>query len=394
MAIISFVGWRRILNSHVAFTTEFEIGLSGGSVGLGASPIGETISVYEDKGTPISPSTIVERLQRDALIGKPLDQESFDAYLEERVPIFGRNNCYALSLAFFNASQGTRVPGAGSGGEPRTMPRICCNILNGGYHAYTNPVLSDFTEYLLVSRGQEIERLIDAHNDIQSLVKEGLRREQPAVVGGNTVVRFATADNRECIEFLLDICDRLGYSDHFDLMIDASAGDLWKEGAYRLAITEGATLSSAEFVQYWSGLLSEYPVRFLEDPFGEQDPDAWIDLTGSQTTCSIIGDNFYSSDAERIARGAEKRCTHGVIVKPNQAGSVTAARRAIEVADQVQQTVIVSHRSISTEYPLESTLTCMHGVNYIKIGPLATDYSAIIRLNELLRQTQAVSHAG
>jgi enolase len=115
-------------------------------------------------------------------------------------------------------------------------------------------------------------------------------------------------------------------------------------------------------------------------------------LTGSQATCFIVGDNFYSSEAERIARGAESRCTHGVIVKPNQAGSVTAASRAIEVATRTGQIPIVSHRSISTEYPFESTLACMHGVGYIKIGPLATDYSSVVRLNELLRQTQRVSY--
>jgi enolase len=392
MMTISSVGWRRIVNSRVGFTTEFEIRLAEGSVGLGASPLGETISVYEDKGTPISPAVIVERLQKDAIVGKALRQESFDAYLAEHMPFFGRNNCYALSLAFFNACRAACASNTDSRREETAMPRICCNILNGGNHAYTNPVLSDFTEYLLVARDPDIESLIVAHNEIQSAVKEGLRRRETVVVGGNTVARFATADNRECIEFLLNIRDRLGYSEHFDLMIDASAGDLWGEGVYRLAVTGDIAMSPATFTEYWLGLLGEYPIRFLEDPFAEHDTDAWIMLTGSQATCFIVGDNFYSSDAERIARGAENLCTHGVIVKPNQAGSVTAASRAIEVATRTGQIPIVSHRSISTECPFESTLACMHGVDYIKIGPLATDYSSVVRLNELLRQTQRVSY--
>jgi enolase len=138
------------------------------------------------------------------------------------------------------------------------------------------------------------------------------------------------------------------------------------------------------------GMIRDYNLRFLEDPFREQDAESWRALTSSQQDAIIIGDNYYSSDAARIEAGAAKGHTNAVIIKPNQAGTVTDVRRAVEAAQRMGQIVITSHRSISTEETFISTLTCMCGAQYIKIGPLVTDYSSVVRLNEIIRLTESV----
>lgn len=390
MSTIKSIVCRKVLNSHVEFTNEFIVELDDGSVGIGGSPQGETISIYEDRAVSIDPETIIQTIEADGYLGRSLEQEGFDDYLQQRISTFGRNNAYGLSLALFNAMGASRsvLELFDKPGEKLAPPCICCNILNGGWHAYTNPVLSDFHEYILVSRSNNVEDVIGDHNEIQRAVRERLISQTKTVVSGNPVSRFATADNRECIEFLLNIRDSLGLSDRFDLMIDASGGDLWTDEGYRLAITDGSVRSSEEFYEYWMDIIRQYNLRFLEDPFHEQDMESWQRLTTSQQACYVIGDNFYSSDARRIEEGAAKKHTHGVIVKPNQAGTVTAVRRAIDVAQRTDQIAITSHRSISTESTFLSTLTCMYGVEYIKIGPLMTDYSSVVRLNEIIRLTE------
>ncbi|HOG48078.1 MAG TPA: hypothetical protein PLB78_15735, partial [Anaerolineae bacterium] len=207
------------------------------------------------------------------------------------------------------------------------------------------------------------------------------------VVSGNPVSCFEAADNRECIEFLLSARDSLGLAAAFDLMIDASAGDLRAADGYRFAITGGRPLTGEALHDYWLDIIRQYDLRFLEDPFHERDLERWQCLAAAQQTCHIIGDNLYSSDAGRIEEGAARRCSHGVIIKPNQAGTVTAVRRALEAAQRTGQIAITSHRSISTESTFLSWLTCMYGVEYIKIGPLMTDYSSVVRLNEIIRLT-------
>jgi enolase len=391
MSVIKSIAYRSVLNSQVQFTNEFIVELEDGSVGIGGSPQGETISIYEDEGVSIDPSNIIETIEVDGYLGRSLEQENFDDYLQQHIPIFGRNNAYGLSLAFFNAISASRSATSLFDRPEASLapPYICCNVLNGGWHAYTNPVLSDFPEYLLVSRSNDLEEVIEEHNEIQRVVKENLLNQPKRVVSGNPVNCFSTPDNRECIDFLLKVCDDLGLLDKFDLMIDASGGDLWTGEGYHLGITDGSMQSRDEFYEYWLNIIGEYDLRFLEDPFQEQDLSSWQRLKTSQQTCYVIGDNFYSSDAERIEKGAAGEYTHGVIIKPNQAGTVTAVRQALEAAQCADQIVITSHRSISTESTFLSKLTCVYGVKYVKIGPLMTDYSSVLRLNEIIRLTES-----
>jgi enolase len=390
MPAIGKISCRRILNSHVEFTNEFIIALTDGAIGSGGSPQGETISIYEDKRIGIGPETVIRRLEAAGVLGREIDQAGFDAVLDSEIPRIGRNNAFSLSLAFFNATREARAPNELFGLPPakRTPPRLCLNILNGGWHAYTNPVLSDFHEYILVARSTDLEAVIADHNEVQKAVREKLSGQTKTVVSGNPVNRFATADNRECIDFLLKVRDGLGLADKYDLMIDASAGDLWTDGGYRLPITDGSARTPEQFHDYWMDIIRQYGLRILEDPFREQDPESWSRLTTSQSACLTIGDNFYSSSAERIEAGAAQKRTHGAVIKPNQAGTVTGVRRAVEACQKTGQIAITSHRSISTEETFISTLTCLYGVGYIKIGPLATDYSSVLRLNAIIRLTE------
>lgn len=390
MPKVRTIQYRTILNSHVRFTTEFILRLEDGSTGTGAAPQGETISIYEDRKVSITPETIIQAIQNDGIMGKSISQVEFDQYLQQNISTFGRNNAYSLSLAFFNAERQTCSAFELFDRQPSQLrpPRLCLNILNGGWHAYTNPVLSDFSEFMLVAKSDDIQEVIGEHNEIQKAVKARLNTQTKTVVSGNPVNIFSKKDNRAPIEFLLDTVESLGLSGKYDLMIDASAGDLWTPEGYRLAITDNSTYSSEQFMEYWKGLIREYHLRFLEDPFREQDAETWRALTTSQEDVIVIGDNYYSSSAERIEIGAAGHHTHAAIIKPNQAGTITATRRAVEAAQRMGQIVITSHRSISTEETFISLLTCMVGAQYIKIGPLETDYSSVVRLNEIIRLTE------
>jgi enolase len=68
------INCRQILNSHLGFTNEFVIELENGNVGIGASPQGETIGVYEDKSTRSDTQKIIEEIQHDRLLDNRLTQ--------------------------------------------------------------------------------------------------------------------------------------------------------------------------------------------------------------------------------------------------------------------------------------------------------------------------------
>jgi enolase len=100
-----------------------------------------------------------------------------------------------------------------------------------------------------------------------------------------------------------------------------------------------------------------------------------------------VGDNLYSGDPKRIAQGIYKKYTHGIILKPNQAGTVSNTIKAINLIQQNNHLLIMSHRSISTESTFLAHISNKYNTEYIKNGPILTDYSSIIRLNEFIRLT-------
>jgi len=387
--LIKSVHNRRILNSHGEFTNEFIIFLNNGSVGRGASPKGETISIYEDKHVDISPQKIIDVLNKDGVLYKPMNQEDLDSYLEEKIEFFGRNNSYALSLAFYDANEHFMQTSTVENGKIQNnhIPKQCINILNGGNHAYTNPVQSEFSEFLLVAKTNNLISVLNDHELIQSRVKNKLAKLEKIYINKNLVHKSDHGDNRDWFDLLLTTLIELGLENDYDLMIDASAGDLWTGNEYRFHITNDLAMSNEDMCNYWFDLIKDYNLKILEDPFHETDFESWHNLTNNQTRCKIVGDNLYSGDHKRIAQGIDKKYTHGIILKPNQAGTVSNTIKAINLVQQNNHLLIVSHRSISTESTFLAHISNKFNAENIKNGPILTDYSSVIRLNEFIRLT-------
>jgi enolase len=387
--LIKSVHYRDILNSHGEFTNEFIIFLKNGSVGRGASPKGETISIYEDKHFDISPKKIIDVLEKDGIFKKPLNQEDLDNYLEEKMGFFGRNNSYAISLAFYDANEHFMQTDTieNRNIQNNKIPKQSINILNGGNHAYTNPVQSEFSEFLLVAKSNKLISVLNDHELIQNRVKDELAKMDKIYVNKNLVHKSKHGDNRDWLDFLLTTLKELRLEKDYDLMIDASAGDLWTGNEYRFNITNNISMTKDEMCTYWFALIRDYNLKILEDPFHETDFESWHNLTNNQTSCNIVGDNLYSGDPKRIAQGINKKYTHGIILKPNQAGTVSNTIKAINLVQQNNHLLITSHRSISTESTFLAHISNKYNAEYIKNGPILTDYSSILRLNEFVRLT-------
>ena len=161
---IRSVGHRGILNAHFGWSAEFTIELSSGRRGSGSAPAGETPSVYEELRNA-DPAKVCSELA-DATVGVTLDQRSFDALLQDRRHAWGQATVYALSVAFADAADSWPQ----SPPPPAWSPRLLVNVFNGALHAYTNPVYSDFHEFLLVpSTAAPIERANSSFSSVISM---------------------------------------------------------------------------------------------------------------------------------------------------------------------------------------------------------------------------------
>jgi len=374
------------INSHGRLTDEYTLNFTEGVSGRGSAPVGETLSRYEMQRHASGPDDVIAKLASDRIVGASLSQQEFDDYLSGQAALFGAGAVFSLSCAFFEAArlrleQPQRT-------VPARLPRLSLNVLNGHRHAYTNPVLSDFHEFLLVPEHRDLPRLLEDHLAIQEQVRARLAACKTTRVNNNEVHILGDRGNLDAIELLLGIVDSLGLSGRYGLMIDAAAGQLWNGEAYNLDLAERDQFSPAALADYWAGILQEYPVAFLEDPFAEHDLENWRGLVTKAGGSRVTGDDVHCGDARRIHQLLENRCMNAVILKPDQAGTITATLAAVEAARAFDAPVILSHRSIGTDSLLLAHLAVHCEIELAKFGPLLTDFTAILKINEILRMSR------
>ena len=380
------VDYRPTINSIAQLTSEFSIHFADGSMGTGSAPRGETLSCFENHSHNTSPERVIQLLESDAIMGSELSQLEFDGYLESQIAELGQENVYSLSCAFFEASLASCVQAASY--RMNKQPAYCLNILNGSFHAYSNPVLSDFHEFLLVPGHGDLARLLADHRRIQDSVRQHLATRPTTVVNGNVVHVLGKNGNRDSIAFLAELLSELGLTKDYGIMIDAAASGLWNGSGYTLELAEQRTFSRQEFVAYWRDILGEFALHVIEDPFAESDQESWMKLVASRAECGIFGDDIHCGDPLRIRELLDGGCMTGVVLKPDQAGTMSRTMDAIHAAQQQDVPIILSHRSIGTDSLVLAHLLVEFGIGHAKFGPLYTDYNAILRMNEVLRMTQ------
>ncbi len=65
----------------------------------------------------------------------------------------------------------------------------------------------------------------------------------------------------------------------------------------------------------------------IEDPFDQDDWEAWTNFTNS-TDIQVVGDDLTVTNPKRIADAVEKKACNCLLLKVNQIGSVTESLQA------------------------------------------------------------------
>ena len=144
-------------------------------------------------------------------------------------------------------------------------------------------------------------------------------------------------------------------------------------------------------IDFYQKLVREYPIVFLEDPFGEEDWQSFQEITKKiNKNVYIIGDDLLTTDTERMKKAKNKRACSGTIIKPNQIGTVTETLEAVKLAKSYGWKIMVSHRSGETSDDFISDLTVGIGADFIKAGgptkkERVVKYKRLIKIEKELR---------
>ena len=108
-----------------------------------------------------------------------------------------------------------------------------------------------------------------------------------------------------------------------------------------------------------------------------------------QEKVQIIGDDLFVSNPNLIANGIEKGLATGVIIKPNQIGTITETLQAIKLCREYEMSCVISHRSCETNDTMIVDLAVGTSAGYIKAGGIARG-EHVGKYNELLRIEDAL----
>ncbi len=408
--VIQSLHARRIWDSRGRPTVEAEAVLSDGSVGRGVAPAGASRGSREaiekrDGGARLGGLDVQGALAgirteiAPAIIRlDPFDQAGLDRRLvaldgTETLARLGGNALTAVSLAVLHAAAASRRLPLWRyllGDGPAIMPLPEIQIFGGGAHAGRRTDVQDFM--VVAPRARTFAGALEATAEVYRAAGQ-IMAERDLLQGvadeGGWWPAFAS--NEEALDTLMLATERAGLTPGEDVAIslDIAASEFGRGGRYRLGLEKRELDRDglAEMLISWS---ARYPIVSVEDPFAEDDAigfQRFLAAVGDRI--QVIGDDLLVTNAMRVREAASLQSANAVLIKINQAGTVSAARAALEEGLRHGFGTIVSARSGETEDVSIVHLAVGWGAGQLKVGSFARS-ERMAKWNEGLRIEEAL----
>ena len=401
---ISDLSARMILDSRGNPTVEVDCFVGGTLCGRASVPSGASTGSYEavelrDGGEEWSGKGVQSAIShvngeiRKSLIGLSVsDQQTIDSTLieldgTENKSRLGANAMLGASLACLRAASSESL-WKSLGPEKPTLPVPLMNILNGGAHASSNV---DVQEFMIVPHGfKTFPDALRAGTEIYHCLKSVLNDE--GLLGGVGDEGGFAPDldrNEDGLEYIVKAITKAGYSpgDQVSLALDVAAQEFMKNDGYHI---DGRVVSGSDLGSIYSKWTDSYPIVSIEDPFGEDDWDSWVEFTAREGhRLQVVGDDLYVTNPKRLVRGISDGASNAILIKLNQIGTVTETKEVIGIAKEAGLSTIISHRSGETSDDIIADFSVGMGAGQIKTGaPARSDRTS--KYNQLLRISEEV----
>lgn len=386
---ISDIKAKEILDSRGNPTLGVTVKLSGGASGYSAVPSGASTGTHESlelrdgdksryRGKGVLKAVAnVNQIIAPALMGmSALDYMLIDRRMIEldgsaNKSVLGANAILGVSLAVVHAAANSlKIPLYQFLGEKGNyiLPVPMMNILNGGRHANS----TDFQEFMIMPAGADsfataLRMGAEVYHALKDVISaEGLNTN----VGDEGGFAPSLPSNKAAVALILKAIETAGYRPGKDiyLALDPAASEFYGDGKYHLK-REGGSLSTGEMIEYYEGLVADYPIISIEDGLAEDDWEGWkLLMRKLGRKVQLVGDDLYVTSLSRLSQGISGRSSNSILIKPNQVGTISETIAAIERAKKANWTAIVSHRSGETEDTTIADLAVAMATGFIKAG--------------------------
>ncbi|HEY3178539.1 MAG TPA: phosphopyruvate hydratase [Casimicrobiaceae bacterium] len=409
---ITRIRGRRVFDSRGRPTVEAEVQLEGGPIGRAIAPSGASRGSREaidlrDGGARFGGYDVMRAVANidgpiaallrgaDAAEQAHIDRLLIDADGTPNKSKLGGNAIVAVSLAVTHAAAAARnmpVWQYVAGDQRVTLPLPEIQIFGGGAHAGRRIDIQDLMVMPIGAQtfGEALAMIADIYRAAGTLMQDAGKLAGVADEGGHWPLFDS---NEDALTMLVRAIEHAGLRPGVDaaLSLDIAASELASDGRYRLAL-DGLDLDRdgmAELVLHW---LEHFPIASIEDPFAEDDVTGWKRFTAAAgSRAQIVGDDLLTTHAERVVEAASEHLCNAALIKPNQAGTVTEARAALEAAKRASFGTIVSARSGESEDVSIVYLAVGWNAGQIKVGSFARS-ERMAKWNELIRIEEALGN--
>ncbi|KNE71860.1 enolase [Allomyces macrogynus ATCC 38327] len=279
----------------------------------------------------------------------------------------------------------------GKTADKYVLPVPSFNVINGGSHAGNKLAMQEFMIMPIgASSFREAMKMgTETFHHLKAVIKAkyGLDATTVGDEGG-----FAPniQDNKEGLELLKQAIEKAGYTGKIKIAMDVAASEFYKDGKYDLDFKNPQSdpstyLTGEQLAELYVSFVDNYPIVSIEDPFDQDDFDAWAHLNDKlHTRAQIVGDDLTVTNPARIQTAIDKKACSALLLKVNQIGTVTESIKAALLAKSDGWGVMVSHRSGETEDCFIADLVVALSTGQIKSGaPCRSERLA--KYNQLLR---------
>lgn len=261
------------------------------------------------------------------------------------------------------------------------LPIPCLLYIEGGLHGRGEIDTQEFMVYLEDGSFKEKLRAgTEMYHDMKKHLRKKLGKSAVNVglEGGFTP---SLADTEDALSLIMRVAKKSTKS-KINIILDMAASSFFKDGKYYF---EGEILSMQELLDFYVKLCKEYPIAAIEDPFAEEDWPGFQEITNKLgSKIDILGDDLLVTNLYRIRKAEDKDACNGLILKPNQIGSVTETLETAQHAIEIGWQVFTKHRAGETSDTFISDLAVGLGTGWIMAGAPSRG-ERTVKYNRLLR---------
>jgi enolase len=238
------------------------------------------------------------------------------------------------------------------------------NLINGGKHAAGKLA---FQEYKVVPQTDSIEESLHIGTTMMYALKEEIIAHHGAVsanIGDEGGFAPDLDSVRKPLELFMRVAEKTGFTNKIKFALDIAASSFQTDNTYEV---DGNRISVAEMETLIRTIIRDFPMLYIEDPFPEEAFDDFARLNANSGVV-IVGDDLTVTNTERLKMAIEKKSISGIIIKPNQIGTLTETLDTMALARANTIECVVSHRSGETSDDFIADLAYAFGTFAIKTG--------------------------